>query len=693
MQPTRGLSAPSLGIRSQLIRVLVLGVLVFAGAVLLVTTLSANKAVRDLSHLAVDASVTRTDAELERFFGPVEASLLMARDWGRRDGFDLDDFDALNRRFVPLIDNHPQITSMMIANSDGEEWMLLRQGDEWVNRLSRPAQLGDQTRWLRSDAQLDMLSDEQRTLDYDPRVRPWFEAAAHGAGRRPEWTSPYTFFTTKDPGITASIRWQAPIEDGRTWVIAFDLMLIDVSGFTTGLQVSPGGKVVVLTEDERVMGLPPDPRYGSREAFKPYVLKPVAALGVPELERGIAAWRDHGERDETFRYADGREQWWASFHRFELGEARAFEIGVMVPERDFRAMANSQRNWIIGLTLAGLAIAVLVAFLLDRAVERILAREVEKVRQLGQYTLEDKLGEGGMGAVYRARHAMLRRPTAIKLLHPSRAGHEHEQARFEQEVQLTAELSHPNTIAVYDYGRTPEGIFYYAMEYIDGITLDTMVGTHGPLPPSRVIHVLLQVCGSLQEAHNVGLVHRDIKPENIMLAARGGVFDTVKVLDFGLVTALDADDNSSNPQGVIGTPRYMAPETIQAPTRVDHRADLYAVGLIGIYLLTGKHLFDGPNVQMICAQQLHTEAAQLWVDIERYPDDLARLLLACTHKSVGSRPLGAGDLAARLRACADAGRWTPDDAATWWETHTNAERTLSPTVTEDTIALTVNLDR
>ena len=197
-----------------------------------------------------------------------------------------------------------------------------------------------------------------------------------------------------------------------------------------------------------------------------------------------------------------------------------------------------------------------------------LRREARKARKLGQYTLERKLGEGGMGEVYRARHAMLRRPTAVKLLRPDKTG-EASLARFEREVQLTASLTHPNTVTIYDYGRTPEGVFYYAMELLDGPTLEKVVQVDGAQPPARVVWILSQVAGALREAHEVGLIHRDIKPANVMLVEHGGVLDVVKVVDFGLVKDIhgSGDPSLSRAETITGTPQYLAPETISSPEK------------------------------------------------------------------------------------------------------------------------------
>ncbi|MEM9187922.1 MAG: serine/threonine-protein kinase, partial [Myxococcota bacterium] len=276
-------------------------------------------------------------------------------------------------------------------------------------------------------------------------------------------------------------------------------------------------------------------------------------------------------------------------------------VGVTV----FRAAESTGPFWselllplVWYVAIGGLAVAV-------SRVTFGLRSEVQAAKRLGQYTLVEKIGEGGMGWVYRGHHAMLRRDTAIKIMSDPADGGKTAR-RFEREVRLTARLSHPNTVTVFDYGRTKDGLFYYAMELIDGATLQDIVEKTGPMEPSRVVHVLRQVASALGEAHDLGLIHRDIKPTNIMLARVGGIRDVAKVLDFGLVRDLDASGGTrSEANTVVGTPDYMAPELINNPDEVDHRADLYALGAVGYYLLTGQRLFEAGSAIEVCAHQLH----------------------------------------------------------------------------------------
>ena len=306
--------------------------------------------------------------------------------------------------------------------------------------------------------------------------------------------------------------------------------------------------------------------------------------------------------------------------------------------------------------------------------QRLNAAEL-KLKQLGQYTLEEKLGEGGMGVVYRARHAMLRRDTAVKLLLPGRAD-EGAVARFEREVCLTCQLTHPNTIQVYDYGHTPEGIFYYAMEYLRGVNLHDLVAKFGPQPEGRVVHIMAQICDSLAEAHNLGLIHRDIKPGNVFLCRRGGVADCVKVLDFGLVRqfrAHSADntvtDAAHGVEGVAeGTPWFMPPEAVQDAVSSDPRSDLYSLGALGYYLLTGYFIFDAQTVEEIHEKTLTSapvpirERTSNLVSVE-----MEQLLLRCLEKDMQLRPHSAGELRALLLATPAAGDWTPEARAAWWD--------------------------
>jgi serine/threonine-protein kinase len=310
-----------------------------------------------------------------------------------------------------------------------------------------------------------------------------------------------------------------------------------------------------------------------------------------------------------------------------------------------RAGANSGHSGEI-LSFAGIwLVAALALTTFTSSVLYGLRRSVAKA-QLGQYVIEKKLGEGGMGEVYLARHTLLRRPTAVKLLPPERAGRK-TIARFEREVRATSRLSHPNTVSIYDYGHTAEGVFYYAMEYLDGSDLQALVKQHGPLSPARVVHVLAQVAGALAEAHAAGLVHRDLKPANVFLCERGGMPDTVKVLDFGLVkdTTGEPGTAQTDVNVLMGTPAYLSPEAIHSPTEVDARSDIYAVGALGYFLLTGREVFEGNSVVALCIAHLHEKPQAPSRRLGRaLPAQLEQLVLGCLEKAPEARPQSASDL-------------------------------------------------
>jgi len=268
-----------------------------------------------------------------------------------------------------------------------------------------------------------------------------------------------------------------------------------------------------------------------------------------------------------------------------------------------------------------------------------LRNAVAEAVQLGQYVVHEKIGEGGMGTVYRASHAMLKRPTAIKLIPPDRAG-EMACARFDREARASSRLTHPNNIAIYDFGRTSGGVFYYAMELVEGEDLARLVEREGRQSAARTRHVLRQIAGALAEAHAAGLVHRDVKPANVMLCTRGGVRDFVKVLDFGLVKdiATPADMKITSSRAIAGTPLYMAPESILAPESVGPAADVYALGCIAYVLLTGRGPFTGTNLVEVCSAHVHDAPVPPSVHARDIPPELDALVVRCLAKAPDARP-------------------------------------------------------
>ena len=309
-----------------------------------------------------------------------------------------------------------------------------------------------------------------------------------------------------------------------------------------------------------------------------------------------------------------------------------------------------------------------------------LVVEIDEARVMGSYVLEDKLGEGGMGEVWRARHRMLSRPAAVKMiprlaLGTGTADTPELLQRFEREARATAALRSPHTVVLYDFGVTDAGVFYYVMELLDGMDLETLVDKSGPVPASRCIHLLRQACRSLEEAHANGMVHRDIKPANIYTCRLGQEFDFVKVLDFGLVKvqASDGPVNITKTGLIAGTPAYMAPEQARGGD-VDRRADLYALGGVGYWLLTGQPVFPEANLIDVIIQHITTPPLPpSQRTTHPIPADLERVILMCLEKEPARRPQSARDLERMLASCRDAAAWTEDEALAWWQTKARAD--------------------
>jgi len=344
----------------------------------------------------------------------------------------------------------------------------------------------------------------------------------------------------------------------------------------------------------------------------------------------------------------------------------AYDMGVIAEITAAEAFAALRYFWISAVVIGAFIALSLGAALMSATSLARLQRQFGRLQRLGAYTLERQISEGGMATIYLARHALLKRPTAIKILKKHVATDEFLH-RFEREVQVASQLFHPNTVQVYDYGRTREGQPYYVMEYLDGVTLAELVAHSGPVPPGRVIHILRQVGAALREAHLHGMIHRDVKPENVMLCRRGED-DVVKLLDFGLVKNLERVETRDVTKQIkiLGTPRYMAPERIVNPADVDARSDVYALGAVGYFLLTGKPIFEGDNNLDISNQVLHAPAPRVSASVPAIPEAFDELIAACLEKDRARRPQSAEAVIEALDRLSTRLAWTQVDAAAWW---------------------------
>jgi serine/threonine-protein kinase len=311
----------------------------------------------------------------------------------------------------------------------------------------------------------------------------------------------------------------------------------------------------------------------------------------------------------------------------------------------------------------GAATAIYGSYLLNS-----MRTELHEAKRMGQYHLHEKLGAGGMGDVYYAEHHLLKRPCALKLIKSEMAKDPIAQARFEREVRSAASLSHPNVIAIYDYGHTDDGAFYYVMEYLPGMSLSQLVHDFGPLPAGRVIYLMRQLCAGLVEAHALGLVHRDLKPANIHIAIRGGEFDVVKVLDFGLVKVTRDTDapQLTAEMTVSGTPLFMSPEQATADRDLDARSDIYSIGAIAYFALTGEPPFKGNSSMEIMIAHARDPVVPPSELVAGIPSDLEQVVLKCLAKKPGDRYQSVKDLMRAFEACQEAGSWSLNRAEAWW---------------------------
>lgn len=658
-----------------------------------------HRMVNSLSEHLVESNSQSTNNKLVRLFDSANRALqIVLQQLAPYDISKPEDRSLIFSMLLPNLEKLDFLDSINIADLSGNEYVLIKQQNEIVTRHVQ-ADAPTQANWTR---RLDGNVIEQwtRRIDVSPKDRPWYQGALARKPGEAFWTAPYSFLTTKEPGVSVSAHMPGP--DGENEIItAFNISLTDISRYTVRLKPSEHGMTAVFDNEGKTIGLPPDPRFEDDKTMLSEVLSPLTSLGIPVLNKAVSTWEAMGRTDAIFSFnAEDRTTWWAGFSSTRLDDERSVWNATLIPAKDFLGTIAVLRNYALaGISAVGVLVAALLFGVSMRSIRQQMKTAVDQVeRKLGQYQLKQKIGEGGNGTVYRAQHALLRRPTAIKLMNPEFASSEAARERFEHEVQITSNLSHPNTIAIYDYGQTPEGTLYYAMELLDGSTLENLVRLSGPIPPGRAIHILEQIAGSLAEAHEKNLIHRDIKPSNIILCERGGIRDVVKVLDFGLVKEISqTDGNLTHANVLIGTPLYMAPEIISQPGQASPLSDIYALGAVGYFLLTARNVFEGASAVEICARHLNdapippSERSGL-----ELPADLEGIILACLNKDPAQRPGNAAALRMQLLGCRNAGSWTDQDAREWWQQHSIASlgggATSHPSTPLSNTELLIDLD-
>ncbi|MEN8143886.1 MAG: serine/threonine-protein kinase [Gemmatimonadota bacterium] len=350
-----------------------------------------------------------------------------------------------------------------------------------------------------------------------------------------------------------------------------------------------------------------------------------------------------------------------------VGEVRTFWDGIQGGAGDRNAMLSHA-----ALSTFTATIFAVLSVLITRTLYSLRQTAI-KARRMGNYVIHRELGRGGMGRVYVAEHALLCRPSAVKVLEPPPGEAATALARFEREVRLSSSLTHPNTITIFDYGRTSDSTFYYAMEYLEGMDLQEFVERFGPLPGNRVAFILNQIAGSLEEAHTQDIVHRDLKPSNIFLTRRGGLFDFVKVLDFGLAKKIEAADSApelTQAGALFGTPRYLAPEMIYGREQPDARADIYNLGAVAYWMLTGQPPFTSASPVELLIDHVKTRPRPpAALAEEKIPAELDALVMKCLEKKPQDRFASIRELRQALDGIAFPDAWNRDVAERWWNLH------------------------
>jgi len=536
---------------------------------------------------------------------------------------------------------------------------------------------------------------------YDPRIRGFYMLATRDERR--VWTAPYLFYESRAAGITRAAPVYAEGEP-RARLHAVTTVDFDVNALSSYLQRRQlrGMRAVLYVSDGTILAYADDSRSGlhlSAMGDRP--------LRFDDLDDPLLAAFYAGtqrEASSTARVASlrvGEERYFAAIAPVSSDPSLPWSMAYLAPERQFMRELHVYEDRSLWIGASAVLLSTLFAYLFARHITRVreeaevaraeakraraMAREARaEARELGSYRLVACLGRGGMGEVWRAQHRLLAREAAIKLIKSDERSLANDglRARFRREADALARLRSRNTIELFDYGVADDGTFFLVMELLDGLDFDSLVQRHGPQPPERVVHWLIQVCNSLAEAHASGLVHRDIKPANLFVCRAADEVDVVKVLDFGLVrTAMDPQEEPSlglahhallsrltNAEGMVGTPAFMSPEQAQGGA-IDGRADLYALGAVAYWLLTGKLVFPHESAIELLLAHLHEPLPALRELLPReVPDQLVALIGACLAKEPDERPADARSLRRALLAIpfAPEQAWSEERAQSWW---------------------------
>lgn len=692
---TRGSTVAATGLSSPLAMMLIIPLLVLASglAVGWITRIALHRSVMATATTALSQSADRTKREIDGCLEQASPVLSGLHAWARSQP-DLSDHGTVARTLLAIAHGRPGVAIASISTPAGAFHAVEHRNQEWTYVHASVAADGSTPRSVYTFTMDRTLAPGRQQDDsgFDPRQRPFYLAATRNGGRT--WTDPYAFFNSGYTGITCAEPVPHPQDASAPLigVVAVDFDLESLGAVLEQVDAQFASHSFLFTAERVLVGLPQAWRPTSDAAGHRHLVT-VADVKQPLLHGYFSALpalpRQDQPQEPFIVQTVGAEQIAAVSACPIPGNGPTWYVGMMLPRAVLMGDADRdlRLSLIIGLLVLALSTAVGWWFArhLSRSrseASRAQARASEAeatLRDLGSYQLVKLLGKGGMGEVWLAQHRMLARPAAIKLIKAETLEgrdadrREEIRKRFTAEARITANLRSRNTIELYDYGITDDGTFYYVMELLEGIDLFDLVTKFGRLRPARVVHLLVQACNSLAEAHDRGLVHRDIKPENLFICRRADEIDVLKVLDFGIVRMQEpTKDIAKTRQGLVqGTPATMSPEQA-TDQKLDGRSDLYSLGCVAYWLLTGQSVFTSDNPMELLTEHVQRMPVPPSERIgQPLPSALEKIVMSCLAKDPGQRPHNARVLAHQLLAADLNGSEPWDDAAMhlWWEQH------------------------